>query len=825
MYVIHLSQTHSQLKMSFQTSRDGSFYEKKKPKNGYIDLGEDARKTDPKGFAVADGISSFSFSTRFFSEFLVDAFVTTIKEFKDHETIQSKNDKILATLQKVSTTYNTNISKFVQDWSHKFKIPIIFDNIGFDAGSTFIGAYIDKSQNTNSLMITQIGDAQLVIFRPYSINSNNLVFYRPVYFTKEMQYHFNTPFHIKSKTPLSPNNMFIDKYEIQENDLVIGASDGLFDNMNLNLLTILINFLNKKYSGNIEDFRKNLSTDATAIVKAYLRHIKDDERFNVQKISEKINLPVRSNNNNREMLQPRKCPFKTGFSDEPVNFIEQNVNVLSGLYSYFCNAICMRSSKKQRKEELSSLSPNVQPILKMKNYDRQEIANKILDQQKLSGKINFSQTFGQNEEKMGLNKKTEQKQPLNFQNPFFDEQIQEIEKKENIEKFDDIFENELKMEENLSEKMKNEIINKKIFQNPFFDEKLEMFKKLDKNGQIVNVYDNLAKNQVKSKNQFDEKNDSINDNSKDKKIEQKIIDISKIQNYSNQELEDSDKDLFSKTQKSQPISEKSNIENENENNLHQKNSNEQIFAKQKVDISENTKLLQKNDIITNYGSIENSQNQNQKLIQTSAQKNENSFDLQKVKNMDISKLSKNDMNSSFQTKNSESNKSISDQNKILEAVDLIDFMISDCTKREFINDPDQFGKNDYLIPLCLERNLHEFLSVDRNKVDVGALFVETELFSSFLLKITQSLADADNYISPFCFRGRKSGFNKPPRGKADDITIVPVLIVEDKLSASQKEKIFQNSKLENTNWTNLLNKDVQSYLDVKYGSDNSFELI
>ncbi len=91
----------------------------------------------------------------------------------------------------------------------------------------------------NKLKIANLGDSGVLILRPTSSDSPSNPLYTTAFKTEEMQHSFNTPFQV-AVLPESMNGFWCNdhpseakvyEFEVQEGDVIICATDGLFDNL------------------------------------------------------------------------------------------------------------------------------------------------------------------------------------------------------------------------------------------------------------------------------------------------------------------------------------------------------------------------------------------------------------------------------------------------------------------------------------------------------------------------------------------------------------------------------------------------------------------
>ena len=81
------------------------------------------------------------------------------------------------------------------------------------------------TRNNNQIKTSNLGDSGYVLFRPNS--SGNL---EKLFRSKEQQFSFNFPYQCGTGADL-PYVAFDTEHEIQANDIMVMASDGVFDNM------------------------------------------------------------------------------------------------------------------------------------------------------------------------------------------------------------------------------------------------------------------------------------------------------------------------------------------------------------------------------------------------------------------------------------------------------------------------------------------------------------------------------------------------------------------------------------------------------------------
>jgi hypothetical protein len=119
-------------------------------------------------------------------------------------------------------------------------------NVYRKVSSTFASVFIDNNDLNQSLLrIYQKGDSLVVLFELVASTSDpDYLVYLPKLITKDNSPSFNVPLKFRSHSNLgSPDDGDLYEVRVKEGDLVVVASDGLFDNMYLSFLTFLVNYL------------------------------------------------------------------------------------------------------------------------------------------------------------------------------------------------------------------------------------------------------------------------------------------------------------------------------------------------------------------------------------------------------------------------------------------------------------------------------------------------------------------------------------------------------------------------------------------------------
>lgn len=125
--------------------------------------------------------------------------------------------------------------------------------------ATLVGVTINASKNKSNYTLFQYGDSQMLILRKTKVEKSG-VYMLPVFATQAQQWTFNGPFQVRSGDPMMEYDMLVQKIEAQLHDIVLVASDGLFDNLPTSFIAIAINYLlvlvelHAKRYGNLDKF-------------------------------------------------------------------------------------------------------------------------------------------------------------------------------------------------------------------------------------------------------------------------------------------------------------------------------------------------------------------------------------------------------------------------------------------------------------------------------------------------------------------------------------------------------------------------------------------
>ena len=104
------------------------------------------------------------------------------------------------------------------------------------------------NQETKKLHATYVGDSLYMILR----YDNETEQFKCIYKSNEQQHKFNQPFQVGTNGD-SPNLAIIETHDVQDRDIVIVASDGLWDNVYDETIISIINDKTKESKGEVID--------------------------------------------------------------------------------------------------------------------------------------------------------------------------------------------------------------------------------------------------------------------------------------------------------------------------------------------------------------------------------------------------------------------------------------------------------------------------------------------------------------------------------------------------------------------------------------------
>lgn len=232
-----------------------------KRKRTRFPLGEDGCSATPTSISVADGIGGTAFTSHYLSKLLSIAsslhfLNTNLLSQSASDLNAAMNDYKASLLQTIGqhsgfmlncfNGYQTESDCLLRQLSsceHSSSI--------IESASTLTTAYITPPHNNEQrLRIFQKGDSQILLLRKLEAEKPEALFYEPVLATLSQQKAFNQPFSFQVNPQCQSKidndvagESFAFEAELQPEDVVIAATDGFFDNVSLNFLAFLFNFI------------------------------------------------------------------------------------------------------------------------------------------------------------------------------------------------------------------------------------------------------------------------------------------------------------------------------------------------------------------------------------------------------------------------------------------------------------------------------------------------------------------------------------------------------------------------------------------------------
>lgn len=243
-FIIILCQlAYHSLKFAVDSAEDGYLQPYFKKKGG-IDATEDALSTSKYGIALSDGVSMNTLPTGHFAAGLCYASQQSFAEFgqKKFRHQEWSHEQFLADIDLFADRYVLKSHEL--NANNKFSVPDL------SVSATLVAAYIDNSESREHplLRVVQKGDSQLVVFRKTANPLNpETVYYEPIFVSPIGQSRFNCPYQFVANIlmdegfNLRPDQKYSIDLAIQQGDIVMIGSDGLFDNFFVSTITFILN--------------------------------------------------------------------------------------------------------------------------------------------------------------------------------------------------------------------------------------------------------------------------------------------------------------------------------------------------------------------------------------------------------------------------------------------------------------------------------------------------------------------------------------------------------------------------------------------------------
>jgi serine/threonine protein phosphatase PrpC len=251
----------SYYEFKIQSMEDGAFIPL--PKNKHIgeEIGEDAYRTSPNSLVVGDGIGGAEFSSAFIATTVCGAIERLyLNDLEVGKSTEKHAENVKDAIKKELKSFKKQQDEFFNE-AHPVELP---DNQYLNANevisaTTIVSAKLENLDNGKRARVDifQKGDSLMAVFRLRKVEETRECeeyFYDLVFYTNEQQFEFNHPHQYRESIfeyEVADNESL--SVDVQEDDIVILGSDGLFDNISWPFLTLMINVLMKEISNEQKD--------------------------------------------------------------------------------------------------------------------------------------------------------------------------------------------------------------------------------------------------------------------------------------------------------------------------------------------------------------------------------------------------------------------------------------------------------------------------------------------------------------------------------------------------------------------------------------------
>jgi hypothetical protein len=197
-----------------------------------------------------------------------------IRQYQKNETKNPYFAPVKIKHQKPSLFVDDNLSEGMMNAADATPLSVVFDQFQ-SMSSTLIMAQItpvSPQSDVNVLAVRQLGDSMLTIFKPKKLTDDINLIYTPVFFTFDSiadenttPRQFNCPEQASFNRDRLEYSFTGSVMNIEEGDIVIAGSDGVFDNMPLSLMTILINAAAESFVAGDSKFLSSQTADSIIV--------------------------------------------------------------------------------------------------------------------------------------------------------------------------------------------------------------------------------------------------------------------------------------------------------------------------------------------------------------------------------------------------------------------------------------------------------------------------------------------------------------------------------------------------------------------------------
>jgi hypothetical protein len=238
------------LMFNVRNMRDGGIVElAKTSKQNFWPKGEDWFVVTPISMVLADGVSGYKFTSGPIARFLSTC--VTRRILKRRLSSESEISKVKSSpFAYILPFLGNDIFMFKEVLDRTWSQNLPKDQLDIDSskytksGSTLVAVELEplNSDSKATLNIIQKGDSLCIVFRVKCQSHQGPCVYAPVFMTKPQQSKFNTPEQIVSTNKdFTPSKNGQLSFKVEESDVVMLASDGLFANISIPFLSFVLN--------------------------------------------------------------------------------------------------------------------------------------------------------------------------------------------------------------------------------------------------------------------------------------------------------------------------------------------------------------------------------------------------------------------------------------------------------------------------------------------------------------------------------------------------------------------------------------------------------
>lgn len=211
------------------------------------DTGSATLYTSPFGLVINDGDPTVDFTSRFLAEHTGISFqhhlLSSIAKVsgttpQPAELVPFLKKGIRDSLEEFSKLENAAFDKLSA--AHDPDKVLDSANCRYRGATTLASASLLQGADLKKLLVLQKGDSQVLVFR--RVPNGDKFFYKPFYFSPVQKLDHNNPkYYTTYNLHPDPADTFDEVVDVQDGDVVVVGSNGLFDNAPLGFLSVLFN--------------------------------------------------------------------------------------------------------------------------------------------------------------------------------------------------------------------------------------------------------------------------------------------------------------------------------------------------------------------------------------------------------------------------------------------------------------------------------------------------------------------------------------------------------------------------------------------------------